>query len=187
MVGIVGARACSDYGARVARKLARELGESGITVVSGMARGIDTHAHWGAIEGGGQTIAVLGCGIDRDYPVANTGLAKKIEENGALLSEYKPGVEPAPWRFPARNRIIAHMVDVLLVVEARERSGSLITAHAAMEVGCWIFAVAGEIDSPLSEGSNALIEEGHATPVFSTETLVNATLAHSSWRGLVTR
>ena len=103
-VAIVGARACSGYGRSVARSLARELAAAGLLVVSGMARGIDGEAHRGALEGGGITCAVLGCGIDRDYPAAHAELARRICERGLLVSEYEPGVEPAPWRFPARKR-----------------------------------------------------------------------------------
>ena len=106
-VAVVGARACSPYGAHVARMLARELAAAGLVVVSGLARGIDAEAHRGAIEAGGATVAVLGCGIDRDYPAAHAEVARKIRERGLVVSEYAPGVEPAPWRFPARNRIIA--------------------------------------------------------------------------------
>ena len=106
-VAVVGARACSSYGRSVARSLARELAAAGLVVVSGMARGIDGEAHRGALEAGGTTVAVLGCGIDRDYPAAHAELARRICERGLVVSEYEPGIEPAPWRFPARNRIIA--------------------------------------------------------------------------------
>ena len=103
-VAVVGARSCSAYGAQVARSLARELASAGLVVVSGLARGVDGEAHRGALEGGGQTVAVLGCGIDRDYPRTHAELARRIVASGAVVSEYPPGVEPAPWRFPARNR-----------------------------------------------------------------------------------
>ena len=106
-VAIVGARACSSYGRAVARTLGRELAAAGLVVVSGMARGIDSEAHRGALDAGGVTVAVLGCGIDRDYPAAHRELASRIVEKGLIVSEYEAGVEPAPWRFPARNRIIA--------------------------------------------------------------------------------
>ena len=123
-VAIVGARACSSYGAQVARLLGRELAAAGLVVTSGLARGIDGEAHRGALEAGGRTIAVLGCGIDRDYPAAHAQLAARVCEDGLVVSEYAPGVEPAPWRFPARNRIIAGLAAATVVVEARERSGS---------------------------------------------------------------
>jgi DNA processing protein len=103
-VAVVGARSCSAYGAQVARMLGRELASAGLVVVSGLARGIDGEAHRGALEAGGATVAVLGCGIDRDYPRAHAGLAERIRGSGAVVSEYPPGTEPAPWRFPARNR-----------------------------------------------------------------------------------
>jgi DNA processing protein len=166
-IAVVGARACSSYGRSVTRSLARDVAAAGLVVVSGMARGIDGEAHRGALEGGGRTIAVLGCGIDRDYPAAHAELARRITESGGLVvSEYEPGVEPAPWRFPARNRIIAGLCRATLVVEARERSGALITADFALEEGREVFAVPGEITSSLSAGTNGLIKLG-ATPVGS--------------------
>jgi DNA processing protein len=163
-VAVVGARACSTYGRSVARSLARELASAGLVVVSGMARGIDAEAHRGALDAGGVTVAVLGCGIDRDYPAAHAELARRICERGLLVSEYEPGIEPAPWRFPARNRIIAGLSRATVVVEARERSGALITADFALEDGREVLAVPGEITSALSAGTNALLRLG-ATPV----------------------
>ncbi|TMK78097.1 MAG: DNA-protecting protein DprA [Actinobacteria bacterium] len=164
---IVGARSCSPYGAQVARMLGRELAGAGLVVVSGLARGIDGEAHRGALEGG-TTIAVLGCGIDRDYPAANAELAARVRTSGLAVSEYAPGVEPAPWRFPARNRIIAGLAAATVVVEARERSGALITADLALEEGREVFAVPGEITSALSRGTNDLLRLG-ATPLLSSE------------------
>ena len=161
-VAVVGARACSPYGAQVARRLARELAGRGLVVVSGLARGIDGEAHRGALEAGGFTVAVLGCGIDRDYPAAHSELARKIRERGLVVSEYEPGVEPAPWRFPARNRIISGLSAAVVVVEARERSGALITADLALDEGRDVFAVPGEITSTLSAGTNALLKLGAA-------------------------
>jgi DNA processing protein len=163
---IVGARACSSYGSSVARMLGRELAAAGLVVVSGLARGIDGEAHRGALEAGGITVAVLGCGIDRDYPAAHRELARRVGEPGLLVSEYAPGVEPAPWRFPARNRIVAGLAAATIVVEARERSGALITADLALEEGRDVFAVPGEITSALSDGTNALLRLG-ATPLTS--------------------
>jgi DNA processing protein len=163
-VGIVGARACSSYGRHVARLLGRELAGAGLVVVSGMARGVDGEAHRGALEAGGLTVAVLGCGIERDYPAAHAELARRIAASGLVVSEYPPGVEPAPWRFPARNRIIAGLTPATIVVEARERSGALITADFALEEGREVLAVPGEIVSALSRGSNALLRLG-ATPL----------------------
>ena len=163
-VAIVGARACSAYGRQIARSVARELASAGLVVVSGLARGVDAEAHRGALEAGGITVAVLGCGIDRDYPAANRELARQIATSGLIVSEYAPGVEPAPWRFPARNRIVAGLCSASVVVEARERSGALITADFALEEGREVFAVPGEITSALSAGSNALLRLG-ATPL----------------------
>ena len=163
-VAIVGARACSPYGRQVARRLGRELAAAGLVVVSGLARGIDAEAHRGALEGGGATVAVLGCGIDRDYPAAHRDLACQVAAAGLVVSEYAPGVEPAPWRFPARNRIVAGLCAASVVVEARERSGALITADFALEEGREVFAVPGEITSALSAGANALLRLG-ATPL----------------------
>jgi DNA processing protein len=161
-VAVVGARSCSPYGAQVARMVGRELASVGLVVVSGLARGVDGEAHRGALEAGGFTVAVLGCGIDRDYPASNAQLSRRIEERGLVVSEYEPGVEPAPWRFPARNRIIAGLSEAVVVVEARERSGALITADFALEEGRDVFAVPGEITSSLSFGTNALLKLGAA-------------------------
>jgi DNA processing protein len=172
-VAVVGARACSSYGSQVARLLGRELAAAGIVVVSGLARGIDGEAHRGALERDGHTVAVLGCGIDRDYPAAHAELARKIAERSLLVSEYEPGVEPAPWRFPARNRIIAGLCAATVVVEARERSGALITADFALEEGREVFAVPGEITSALSAGTNELLRLG-ATPLTRVEDVLEA-------------
>jgi DNA processing protein len=163
-VAIVGARSCSSYGRSVARSLAREAAGAGMVVVSGMARGIDGEAHRGALDAGGLTCAVLGCGIDRDYPAAHAELARRICEAGLVVSEYEPSVEPAPWRFPARNRIIAGLCHATVVVEARERSGALITSDFALDEGREVLVVPGEITSALSAGTNALLRLG-ATPV----------------------
>jgi DNA processing protein len=173
-VAIVGARACSAYGRHVARMLARELAAAGLVVVSGLARGVDGEAHRGALEAGGATIAVLGCGIERDYPAAHAELAARIvTHSGLVVAEYAPGVEPAPWRFPARNRIIAGLSLATVVVEARERSGALITADFALEEGREVFVVPGEITSALSAGSNALLRLG-ATPLLAAGDVLSA-------------
>jgi DNA processing protein len=163
-VAVVGARSCSPYGAQVARMLGRELAAAGLVVVSGLARGVDGEAHRGALEAGGATVAVLGCGIDRDYPAAHRELAARIRASGLIVSEYAPGVEPAPWRFPARNRILAGLSAATVVVEARDRSGALITADLALEEGREVFAVPGEITSALSSGTNDLLKLG-ASPL----------------------
>jgi len=172
-VAIVGARACSSYGRSVARTLGRELAAAGLVVVSGMARGIDSEAHRGALDAGGVTVAVLGCGIDRDYPAAHRDLASRIGQKGLIVSEYEAGVEPAPWRFPARNRIIAGLCTATVVVEARERSGALITADFALEDGREVMVVPGEITSAVSAGSNALLRLG-ATPVTAAADVLEA-------------
>jgi DNA processing protein len=157
----------------VARMLGRDLAAAGLVVVSGLARGVDGHAHRGALEAGGLTVAVLGCGVDRDYPAAHAELAARIAESGLVVSEYAPGVEPAPWRFPARNRIIAGLAQATVVVEARERSGALITADLALEEGREVFAVPGEITSSLSVGSNRLLRNG-ATPLTAVSDVLEA-------------
>ena len=163
-VAVVGARACSGYGRSVARTISSGLADAGAVVVSGLARGIDGEAHRGALAAGGTTVAVLGCGVDRDYPAAHAELARAIVAAGGLvISEYEPGVEPAPWRFPARNRIIAGLATATVIVEARERSGALITADFALEDGREVLAVPGEITSALSRGTNGLLRQG-ATP-----------------------
>jgi DNA processing protein len=174
-VAIVGARSCTEYGAHVARRLASELTAAGVVVVSGLARGIDGYAHRGALDvRGGETVAVLGCGIDRDYPRAHAGLAAQIVADGGLIvSEYPPGVAPAPWRFPARNRIVAGLALATVVVEARERSGALITADLALEEGREVLAVPGEITCALSDGTNALLRVG-AVPVTCAEDVLEA-------------
>jgi DNA processing protein len=172
-VAVVGARACSSYGRAVARSLARDLAAAGLVVVSGLARGIDAEAHRGALEAGVPTVAVLGCGIDRDYPAAHAELAGRIRESGLVVSEYGPGVEPAPWRFPARNRIVAGLCAATVVVEARERSGALITADFALEEGREVFAVPGEITSALSAGANGLLRLG-ASPLLEASDVLSS-------------
>jgi DNA processing protein len=167
-VAVVGARSCSPYGTQAARMLGRELAAAGLVVVSGLARGIDGEAHRGALEAAGKTVAVLGCGIDRDYPASHAELAARIRAAGLTVSEYAPGVEPAPWRFPARNRIIAGLSAATVVVEARERSGALITADLALDEGREVFAVPGEITSALSKGANDLLRLG-AAPLLAAE------------------
>jgi DNA processing protein len=172
-VAVVGARSCSPYGSQVARSCGRELAAAGLVVISGLARGVDGEAHRGTLEAGGATVAVLGCGIDRDYPASHRELAGRICDRGLVVSEYGPGVEPAPWRFPARNRIVAGLAKAVVVVEARERSGALITADFALEQGREVFAVPGEITSALSAGTNALLGLG-ATPYTSSQDVLDA-------------
>ncbi len=159
-VAVVGSRRATWYGLDMAKRLSRELARYGVTVVSGMARGVDSKAHLGAIEGGGRTIAVLGCGVNRVYPPENRELMKQIINNGAVISEYPPGTNPVPYNFPARNRIISGISKGVAIVEANERSGSLITADLALEQGRDVFAVPGNINSAASVGTNRLIREG---------------------------
>lgn len=185
-VAVVGARGCSPYGAQVARSLARELAAADVVVVSGLARGIDAEAHRGALEADGKTIAVLGSGIDIDYPRRHVELARRIAETGLIVSEYPPGREPAPWRFPARNRIIAGLCAATVVVEARERSGALITADLALELGRDVFAVPGEITAGLSAGTNGLIRQG-AAPLLHAEDVLAALGVEGKRAGSSTR
>lgn len=159
-IAIVGARKATAYGKMVAFSLARDLARHGVTVVSGLARGIDTSAHKGAIEGEGRTISVLGCGIDIVYPPENRLLKKKIEAQGATITEYPPGTPPLKHHFPMRNRIIAGMTLGTIVVEAGLKSGALITADSAMRSGREVFAVPGAVTSELSRGPHSLIKDG---------------------------
>jgi DNA processing protein len=171
-VAVVGARACSSYGTAVALAFGNELAAAGAVVISGLARGVDAAAHRGALEAG-ETVAVLGCGIDRDYPRAHAALAAAVAQRGLVVSEYPPGVEPAPWRFPARNRIVAGLALATVVVEARERSGALITADLALDEGREVLTVPGEITSQLSRGTNQLLRLG-ATPATCAEDVLVA-------------
>lgn len=160
IIGIVGSRRTTVYGEKIAEKFGKELAEAGFVIVSGMARGVDSHAHRGCLEAGGKTIAVLGSGLDVIYPRENAKLAENIKINGVLLTEYPLGTPPLAINFPARNRIIAGLSLGILVVEAAARSGALITADFAMEVGRDVFAIPGPITSPNSEGTNNLIKQG---------------------------
>jgi len=159
-IAVVGSRQASAYGNYTTERISRELAQRGITVVSGMARGIDSAAHRGAISGRGRTLAVLGSGLDVIYPPENKKLYFEIIENGAVISEYPMGTTPRPSNFPARNRIISGMSYGVVIVEAGEKSGSLITARLALEQGREVFAVPGSIDSAGSRGTNKLIKQG---------------------------
>jgi DNA processing protein len=163
-VAVIGSRKCSEYGLMAARMLAKPLARAGVIIVSGMARGVDSMAHRGALEGGGKTIAVLGCGVDVCYPSENKNLREEIIANGCVVSEYPPGTRPMPAYFPARNRIISGLSRGVVVSEAGNKSGTLITVDQAIEQGREVFAVPGNISSRLSEGTNRLISDG-ATPV----------------------
>jgi len=159
-VAVVGSRHPTHYGASVARSLARELAAAGITVVSGLARGIDAEAHRSALEAGGRTVAVLGCGVDRCYPPEHEYLCREIESAGAVVSELPWGAPPVAANFPRRNRIIAGMSLATVVVEAGEKSGALITANQALEENRLVGAVPGSVFSPLSEGTHKLLKDG---------------------------
>ena len=159
-VGVVGTRAPSDYGREMTRLLCRGLASAGIAVVSGMARGIDGEAHEAALSGAGGTVAVLGSGVDVLYPPEHGDLSRRIEESGAVLSEHPLGTRPLPHHFPARNRIISGLSLGVVVVEATERSGSLITARWALEQGREVFAVPGPAGASRSRGPHRLIREG---------------------------
>jgi len=159
-IAVVGARACTAYGRTIAERLGRELAGAAVTVVSGLARGIDGCAHRGALAGGGRTVAVLGTGLDRVYPPEHRRLAAEIAQRGALLSEFPLASEPEPWHFPLRNRVISGLARGVVVVEAAERSGALVTADMALEQGREVFAVPGPVTAPSSAGTNRLIRQG---------------------------
>lgn len=173
MVAVVGARGCSPYGETVAKKLGWELSQAGVIVVSGMAVGIDSFAHKGVLQNDGITYAVMGCGIDRCYPASGIDLYMKIQERGAILSEYPPGFPSVRGCFPMRNRIICGMCQAVVVVEARIRSGSLITADMALEQGKDVFAVPGRLGDALSEGCHHLLQEGATILTSVTDILDN--------------
>ncbi len=170
-IAIVGSRRTSDYGRRVAEKLSRELSELGITIVSGLARGIDTIAHTGSLKSGGRTIGVFGSGLDRPYPPENKELIKKIIDNGYVISEFPPGTPPNKENFPQRNRLISGLSLAVIVVEAEAKSGALITAGYGLEQGREVFAVPGGIFLKTSQGTNNLIKKG-AKPVTSINDII---------------
>jgi DNA processing protein len=161
-VAIVGSRRATPYGLEVAEALAADLAARGVTIVSGLARGIDSAAHRGALRVGGRTVAVLGSGVDVVYPPENRRLAGEIVERGALVSQFEPGMPPLPHNFPTRNGVIAGLSLAVVVVEAAERSGSLITARLAAEMGREVLAVPGRVTALESRGCNRLIQDGAA-------------------------
>lgn len=161
-IAIVGARNCTPYGKEMARYFGRELAAAGIQIISGLARGVDSSAHWGALEAEGDTFGILGCGIDICYPRENKKLFEKTAASGGILSEYEPGTPPLAAFFPQRNRIISGLCDGILVIEARVKSGSLITAAWGLEQGKDIFALPGRSTDLLSRGCNHLIRQGAA-------------------------
>jgi DNA processing protein len=159
-VAVVGTRRVTSYGRQVAEELGAALARSGVTVVSGMARGVDALAHQAALDAGGRTLAVLGSGVDRIYPPEHRRLAEQISNQGAILSDYAPGTAPDAANFPPRNRIISGLSIAVVVVEAGGKSGALITASFAADQGREVFAVPGNIKAPQSEGTNRLIQQG---------------------------
>jgi DNA processing protein len=162
VVAVVGARKATSYGLDVARELAAALAYSEVTVVSGMALGVDSEAHRGALEAGETTVAVLAGGPDIAYPASHATLHRQIGERGIVLSEMPPGTEPQRWMFPARNRVIAGLAGMTVVAQAGENSGSLITAKIAAELGREVGAIPGEVRLPVSAGANALVADGAA-------------------------
>ena len=170
-VAVIGSRTTTAYGKQTAKAIGRCLAAAGVTVVSGMAKGIDSCAHEGALEAGGTTVAVFGCGPDICYPPENKVLMAEIKRRGLILTEYPPGTTPDRFNFPKRNRIISGLCEATVVVQARNRSGSLITAELAAEQGREVFAVPGNIDSQYNLGNNKLIKEG-ATPLICVDDIL---------------
>lgn len=173
-VAIIGARNCSQYGAHMAGVLGKELALAGMQVISGMAKGIDGISQQAALNAGGKSFGVLGSGVDVCYPSSNKGLYRQLVETGGVLSEYPPGSVPRPDRFPPRNRIISGLSDVVIVVEAKQKSGTLITVDMALEQGREIYCVPGRVTDKLSEGCNKLIGQG-AGIVLSVEDFLEKT------------
>lgn len=178
-IAIVGARNCTAYGKEMAEYFGKTLSKAGVQVISGMARGIDSYAHRGAIEGGTETFAVLGTGVDICYPIENYNLYWEIEQKGGLISEFPLGTKGKPIHFPLRNRIISGLCDGILVVEAREKSGSLITADMGLEQGKEIFTIPGRIGDVLSKGCNNLIKAGAQVVTEPDEILKNFHIKYS--------
>lgn len=175
-VAVIGARECSEYGRYMAAVCGRELAESGVQVISGMARGIDGIAQSAALKAGGGVYAVLGCGVDVCYPAQNRVIYEQMKANGGVCSEYPPQTAARAQLFPPRNRIISGMADLVLIIEAREKSGTLITADMALEQGREVYAVPGRITDPLSAGCNRLLRQGAG--IFSS---VKELLEESGW------
>ncbi|UCE65901.1 MAG: DNA-processing protein DprA [Candidatus Zixiibacteriota bacterium] len=178
-LAVVGSRKPSDYGQRITRNIVGELAASGVTIVSGLAYGIDSVTHEAALRSGGKTVAVFGNSLDIIYPAGNRELADEIRKTGCLISEFPRGTKPAPYNFPVRNRIISGLCEGVLVVEAWERSGALITANHALEQGRDVLAIPGNIDNRLSDGPNRLLKQG-AVPVSSARDIFDNFRWHSS-------
>lgn len=174
-VAVIGARECSDYGTFVAEGFGEALGRRGIPVISGMARGIDSISQRAALNGGGRTYAVLGCGVDICYPKSARRLYDEIRENGGIISTFPPGTQPARCLFPERNRIVSGLSDVVLVVEARRKSGTFITVDMALEQGREVYAVPGRLTDRLSDGCNLLLQQGAMIALSPEDLLRNLT------------
>ena len=170
-VTIVGTRAATEYGRRTARRIAAELADAGWRVASGIASGIDAAAHRGALEAGGESVGVPGSGLDHVYPASNRGLYRDLEDRGLLISEHLPSVRPAPGLFPRRNRILAGLARAVVVVQAGTRSGALITAARASEIGVEVMAVPGPVDLPASRGVNELLRDGAGVATCASDVL----------------
>jgi len=182
-VAIIGSRACSEYGISAAAMFARDLAQSGVVVVSGMARGIDAAAHRAAIEAGGKTVAVLGCGVDVCYPPEHDQLMEQIIQNGCIISEYENGTKPQRYFFPERNRIVSGLCHAVIVVEATEKSGTSVTANHALDQGREVFAVPGSIFSKVSRGTNDMLKQG-AIPATCAEDVLRE-LKLESWHNTI--
>lgn len=178
-ISIVGARDCSIYGKEMAKYLAGAIGREGVVIISGLARGIDSYAHTGALSVGGSTYGIMGCGIDICYPKENINLYMDMQKEGGIISEYGPGIKPLAYHFPMRNRIISGLSDGVLIIEAREKSGSLITVDMGLDQGKNIYAVPGRISDKLSYGCNNLIKMG-AKMVTSPQDILEDLLGYST-------
>lgn len=185
-VAVVGARECSPYGRKMAQEIGAQLARGGAQIISGMARGIDGAAQRGALSVGGATFAVLGCGVDICYPPEHRALYESLQENGGVLSELPLKSPPLPQHFPARNRIISGLSDVVLVIEAREKSGSLITADMALEQGKDVYALPGPVNSNLSRGCNSLIKQGAGIVVSIEDFMEELHISHFEKMGNIT-
>jgi DNA processing protein len=186
-IALVGSRHATRLGGQTAHDFARTLAQAGWCIISGLATGIDAHAHEGALHANGQTLAVLGTGIDLPYPIRNVDLYQRLATNGLLLSEYPPGTPPRPHQFPRRNRLIAALSKGVVVVEAAIRSGSLITARLANDMGREIFAIPGSIHSPLARGCHRLIREGAKLVESAQDILVELRVTPGGLASKVTR
>ena len=178
-VAIIGARRCSAYGERQALEYGQCLAAAGVQIISGLALGVDGAGHRGALNGGGETYGVLGCGVDICYPRENIGLYMDIQKKGGIISEQVPGEPPMPYHFPLRNRIISGLADIVLVIEAKEKSGSLITADMALEQGRDVYALPGPVTSALSQGCHRLIRQGAGILISPEEFLKELQIEHS--------